>query len=225
MENIRDAGDAGRVGIENVGVFEVFEKHAGEYDNWFVENEIAYESEILALKELIPEGIGLEVGVGTGRFAAPLGIRIGIEPAKAMAKIARDRGIEVCYAIAEKLPFKDASFDFVLIMVTICFVEDPIQTIKEAKRVLKPEGRIVLGIIDKESFLGKKYEKKKSVFYRKAKFYSVREIIDWLKSLNFRKIETRQTIFKDLKKLRKVEIKKGYGDGGFVAISAEKVKK
>jgi len=54
--------------------------------------------------------MGLEVGVSTGRFAVPLGIRIGVEPANAMAEIARKRGIEVYDAKGEKLPFDDESF-------------------------------------------------------------------------------------------------------------------
>ena len=74
---------------------EIFEKHAAEYDEWFEDNEAAYKSEILALRDLIPAvGVGLEIGAGTGRFAGPLGIRIGVEPAKAMADRARQRGIE-----------------------------------------------------------------------------------------------------------------------------------
>ncbi|NOR48350.1 MAG: methyltransferase domain-containing protein, partial [Methanosarcinaceae archaeon] len=150
---------------------EIFDKYAKEYDEWFDANRFAYVSEIQALKKFVPENSkGLEVGVGTGRFAVPLGIRIGVEPAKAMADISRKRGIEVYEAKAEKLPFDDSSFDFVLIIVTICFVQDPIQALREAKRVLKPGGYIIIGMIDKESFLGKLYEskKKESKFYRHA---------------------------------------------------------
>ena len=66
---------------------EVFEENAAEYDEWYDENPAAYISEIQALRSLIPSsGTGLEVGAGTGRFAAPLGIKIGVEPAQAMAK-------------------------------------------------------------------------------------------------------------------------------------------
>src|SRR5659263_286596 len=99
---------------------EIFEMHAQEYDEWFGENKEVYMSEILALKDLIPsEGIDLEIGVGTGRFAIPLGIKIGVEPAKAMADISRKRGIDVRESRAEALPFDDESFDFVLMVTTI----------------------------------------------------------------------------------------------------------
>ncbi|MHC1635338.1 MAG: class I SAM-dependent methyltransferase [Candidatus Methanospirareceae archaeon] len=89
---------------------EIFERYAQEYDEWFDANRFAYESEIQALKKFIPkDSKGLEVGVGTGRFAVPLGVRVGVEPAKAMADIARKRGIEVYEAKAEELPFDDIS--------------------------------------------------------------------------------------------------------------------
>ncbi len=51
---------------------------------WFIGAELA------AVESLWPAtGQGLEIGVGTGRFAVPLGIKIGVEPARAMAEIAK----------------------------------------------------------------------------------------------------------------------------------------
>jgi len=73
--------------MENINVFE---ENAHKYDQWFDENAHAYESQLLALKRFIPPvGKGIEIGVDTGRFAAPLGIRVGVEPAKAMVEAAR----------------------------------------------------------------------------------------------------------------------------------------
>ena len=85
---------------------QIFDELAQEYDKWFDENRFAYESEVLALRKFIPEnGKSLEVGVGSGRFAVPLAVQIGVEPAKGMADIARKRGIKVVRAKAEGLPF------------------------------------------------------------------------------------------------------------------------
>jgi len=205
---------------------EIFEKHAAEYDEWFDENEAVYKSEILALRDLIPAvGIGLEVGVGTGRFAAPLGIGIGVEPARAMADMARKRGINVHEARAEALPFDAESFDFVLMVTTICFLENPLQALNEAKRVLKPEGLIIIGMIDRNSPLGRDYERKKttSKFYKFANFHSADEVLSWLRSLNFDRIVTHQTIFKSAKEIRAVEpFEEGHGKGAFVAIAGKK---
>jgi len=125
---------------------EIFEMHAQEYDEWFGENKEVYMSEILALKDLIPsEGIGLEIGVGTGRFAIPLGIKIGVEPAKAMADISRKRGIDVRESRAEALPFDDESFDFVLMVTTICFLENPLRALEEIREFLNQGVVLSLG--------------------------------------------------------------------------------
>ncbi|XRP96628.1 class I SAM-dependent methyltransferase [Methanocaldococcus sp. 16A] len=202
-----------------------FDKYAEEYDRWFDENSIIYKSEIEALKRHIPKGKGLEIGVGTGRFAKPFDIKIGVDVSKEMAKIAEKRGIKVIIAKGEDLPFKDKEFDFVLINTVLEFSENPKKMIEEAKRVLKKGGKIIIGIIDKNSFLGKIYEKKKekSLFYRDANFLSAKDVIEMLNGLGFRNIKSTQTIFKEIDKVDKVEVKEGYGEGGFVAISAEKV--
>ena len=209
--------------MENI---KVFEDAAQKYDQWFDENRYAYESELLALKKFVPKaGNGLEIGVGTGRFAVPLGIRVGVEPAKAMAEIAKKRGIEVYEGKAENLPFEDESFDFILMVTTICFLETPQQALKEARRLLIAGGSIIIGMIDDDSFLGTLYEsrKKESLFYKNANFYSVRQVLDWLEDLRFGSIRVCQTIFENPEEIRAVEpVKDGYGKGGFVVIDAEK---
>jgi ubiquinone/menaquinone biosynthesis C-methylase UbiE len=205
---------------------QIFEKWAEEYDKWFDENRFAYESEALALGKFIPKNSkGLEVGVGTGRFAAPLGIQIGVEPAKAMADIARKRGIKVYEAKAEELPFDSESFDFVLMTTTICFLQNPMQALQESTRVVKSGGYIIIGMIDKNGFLGNAYESKKnnSKFYRYAHFYSVNQVLEWLRKLGYGRIRICQTIFKNPEKITAIEpVKDGYGRGGFVVNSAQK---
>ena len=209
-----------------MGSIEIFEKHAQEYDEWFDKNKPVYESEILALKDLIPRGgKGLEIGVGTGRFATLLGIKIGVEPAKKMAEMARKRGIDVLEARAEALPFDDESFDFVLIVTTICFLENPLQALEEIKRILKPGGHIVIGIIDRNSPPGKDYERKKMIrtFYKYANFHSSDQVLNWLTSLGFGHLIVHQTVFKSPGQIDVAEsFKEGHGKGAFVAIAAKK---
>jgi hypothetical protein len=84
---------------------EPFERHKAKYEKWFEKNVFAYKSELQAIRYLLPKkGTGLEIGVGTGRFAEPLGIRVGIEPSKAMREVAQKRGIEVIGGVAEAAP-------------------------------------------------------------------------------------------------------------------------
>ena len=202
----------------------IFDRYYKEYDEWYERNRPVYLSEVEAIRKVLPErGKGLEIGVGTGRFASVLGIRYGIEPSKNMAQIAQRRGVEVKIGYAENLPLKDKELDFILIAITICFVRNPKKVIYEAQRVLKDRGRIIIAIIDKDSFLGRLYQKKKSKFYKQAKFFSVKEVVKLLKEEGFSNLSFYQTIFKFPSEIMNIEnAKPGYGKGGFVVISGEK---
>ena len=202
----------------------VFDAHARKYDSWYERNRFAYLSEIKALKNAVPRNAeGLEIGVGTGRFALPLGIKTGIDPSEKMLKFARKRGIRAIRSEGERLPFENGQFDFVLIAITLCFVRDPKKVIAESKRVLKDKGRIIIGIIDKNSRLGRLYQAKKSVFYGSASFFSPAEIKDLLNKSGFRNIAFSQTIFGLPEKMRKAEgYKSGFGKGSFVVVRGEK---
>ncbi len=113
-----------------------FEQFSEEYDKWFVTNKDKYEAELRALSFFIPpNGNGLEVGVGSGKFAGPLGIKTGVEPSQKMADKARKLGIRVLPGIAEDLPFPNGAFDFILMVTTICFVDALKKTFQEAFRV------------------------------------------------------------------------------------------
>jgi len=205
---------------------ESFENNVDKYEAWFDRNRAAYESELEALRALLPKsGEGLEVGVGTGRFAAPLGVRVGIDPAKAMGKLAMKRGIEVCCGVGENLPCEDSSFDFVLLVTTICFLDDVPAAFGEAYRVLKSGGCILVGFIDRESSLGKLYEQRKqdNEFYRDATFLSVNEVVHHLKQAGFHDFVFRQTIFQNPTEMKQADpVRSGYGEGCFVVIRAKK---
>ncbi len=205
---------------------EPFEKYTQRYEEWFEKHKFAYLSELNAVKKILPKfKKGLEIGVGTGRFASPLGIKYGVEPSKAMAEIARQRGINVVYGVAENLPFEDESFDLVLMITTICFVDDILKSLKEAYRVLKPNGYLIIGFIDKNSPLGEYYQKikEKNPFYKDANFISTDKLLKDLKKVGFKDFKIVQTIFHKLDEINKIEpVKEGYGEGSFVVIRAKK---
>jgi len=202
----------------------VFDMYYKKYDSWYEKNKFAYFSELEAIKKVLPKkGKGLEVGVGTGRFASRLGIEFGIDPSKNALKIAKKRGVKVRVGRGERLPFKEGTFDYVAIIISLCFVKRPKEVLKEAKRVLKDRGRIIIGIVDKESFLGKFYLNKKSIFYKYANFFSVKEVVMMLKEIGFKGISYYQTIFRLPSELRSIEKpQRGFGKGGFVVIKAVK---
>lgn len=201
-----------------------FAELADRYEGWFEVHEDAYRSELEAVHRILPSGgRSLEIGVGSGRFAGPLDFDIGIDPARPMLDIARERGITVVQGVAERLPFRNAAFDTVLIVTTICFVEDIPQTLAEVDRVLDPGGSLVIGYIDRESPVGQIYQEKKeeNPFYREAVFVSTEEVIHALEAAGFTDFEFVQTIYRWLDEIEGLEpIEEGCGEGSFVAIKA-----
>ncbi len=200
----------------------VFDRFAREYDQWFIENSFAYMSEVEAIRRYISDkGLGVEVGAGSGRFSIPFGIKTGIEPSEEMARLAQSRGLFIIRALAEELPFADETIDYVLMVTVICFLTDLPTAIKEVRRVLKPEGRLIIGFIDRESLLGKRYESMKdsSRFYKGARFYSVPHVMDILTSSGFHDLQVCQTLFTNPKNMAGCDtVRVGHGEGGFVVL-------
>ncbi|MEW5692921.1 MAG: class I SAM-dependent methyltransferase [Candidatus Hydrogenedentota bacterium] len=205
---------------------EPFEKHIDRYESWFIKNRFAFESELKAIRQLLPcNGTGVEIGVGSGLFAQALGIRFGIDPSIKMQKLAKKRRVKTFAGTGEYLPLKTASIDYLLNVTTICFLDDVELAFKEAYRVLKNDGIIVIGFVDKHSAVGRKYEehKNENVFYRIARFYSTEEVIGLLKKSGFIRFDIVQTIFRDLNELKDIEpVKPGYGQGSFIVIKTYK---
>ncbi len=203
---------------------DVFEKNADLYDDWFDDHEFVYRSELKAIKSQLPQGkTGIEIGVGSGRFAVPLGIRFGLEPSRKMVEIAQRRGVAVTAGVAEALPFRDCEFDVVLMVTVICFVDNLKTSLEEAFRILKPGACLLLGFVDRYSPIGENYFKYRnnSRFYQSATFRSVEEVVSLLRSIGYGKLTFCQTIFKALSEINKIEsVRVGYGEGSFVVIKA-----
>jgi len=205
-----------------------YKHRVDRYDEWFERNKHAYRSELQAMRALLPQkGDGLEVGVGTGRFAAPLGIALGLDPSRAMMAKARRRRVAVVEGIAEYLPFRHARFDMVLMVTVVFLLEDVDAAFREARRVLKPGGALVVGFIDKNSDLGAVYERRKdeSTFYGGARLISSEDMSTCLKGAGFRDLAFVQTLFRlpeDLDEEDPVEA--GYGRGSFVVVRGQRRK-
>ncbi len=203
----------------------IFNEYYKKYDAWYDNHQEAFFSELAAIKQVLPaQGAGLEIGVGTGRFASALKIANGIDPAVAMVNIARQRGIEVCQGTGECLPYQAQTFDYVLIVIALCFVQDPLEVLRQAHNVLKRNGRIIIGIIDRDSFLGKFYKEKKGVFYANARFFSVKELTALLEAARFQPQACMQTISRLPAEMTSVEQPQpGAGKAGFVVVKARKM--
>jgi ubiquinone/menaquinone biosynthesis C-methylase UbiE len=140
-----------------------FDSTAEAYDSWYDgKGRIAFEIELAALRPLLA-GLPkpwLEVGVGTGRFAQALGIPLGIDPSTALLARARTRGIEVLYGEGEELVFRAASFGTVFLLTTWEFLADPPKVLRECRRVLRPDGRLVNAYLDRDGKWGASYSER-----------------------------------------------------------------
>lgn len=205
-----------------------YEKTWRQYDKWFDTHQALYQTEIKALEKAMPSGLGLEIGVGTGRFASPLSVRYGLDPSFKMLKLAKKRNINVVQGFGENLPFKNESFHFVLIVFTIELVDDPPRFLKEAARTLKKDGAIILGIMDRDSQWGKFYEQKaaQGESYSDFSFLTPEEVLEIFKNIDVEFEEAFQTLFQPPPDIKDIEQpKRGFGRGGFVVLKAEKIGK
>jgi SAM-dependent methyltransferase len=141
----------------------------------------------------------LEIGVGTGRFADALGIDIGVDPASGVLQYAKRRGIRTLRAMGHALPFKDGKFGAVFVIVTLCFADDPDGLLREAARVTRPEGGIVVGIVPAESPWGRFHTsrgKRGHIFYSEAKFYTLEQLRDLARLAELRVDRVVSTLFR-----------------------------
>ena len=217
------------VGVEFIGRFRMrkaiidhYEKTWRDFDAWFETHQALYHSELAALEKAASPGPGLEIGVGTGRFAAPLGVRFGLDPAFRMLNLAKKRGIRVVQGLGENLPFKNASFPFVQIVFVLEFVENPLLFLREAARVLKQNGALILGFIDEDTRWGEYYARNPShqEYFQPP---AVKDILKIFKEIGLEYQEAYQTLFQPPPDIsEKEEPKSGFGEGGFVVLKARK---
>ncbi|HET8997495.1 MAG TPA: class I SAM-dependent methyltransferase [Acetobacteraceae bacterium] len=95
----------------------------------------------------------LELGIGSGcnlPFYGPdVHSLIGIDPSRALLDITQGRRsdarfpLDLLQADAADLPLEAHSIDTVLTTWTLCSVGDPLHVLSEARRVLKPDGRLI----------------------------------------------------------------------------------
>lgn len=165
---------------------------AVDYDCWFdsPEGKELFQIELACVQDVTGDALGrwLEVGVGTGRFAAALGIREGLDPSEPALALARSRGIDALQGTAEQLPYAEEVFDGVLVVATLCFVADARLAMKEFRRVMKPGGRLVIGMIPADGPWGQLYAEKGRQghpFYSTAHFHTAQEVISLAENAGF----------------------------------------
>jgi SAM-dependent methyltransferase len=136
-----------------------------QYDAWYTTQKGVWigDEEYRLITSLLaprPNETLLDVGCGTGyftrRFAANAadGNVVGADIDFDMLRFAAGhspRGIGLVSADACQLPFRDGSFDLVVSVAALCFIQDEKQALREMLRVAKR--RVVLGLLNRHSLL------------------------------------------------------------------------
>ena len=133
---------------------------AEKYNTWYKSplGRVCLELEKTALVEIAKPRLGeraLDIGCGTGVFTLELarhGANVtGVDRSEGMISLARSLaardGLQAGFTFvdAEALPFPDGEFDLVVAVTVLCFAADPGRLLRESLRVLKPDGRLVIG--------------------------------------------------------------------------------
>lgn len=110
------------------------------------------------LSRYVPKGKLLDIGAGTGDFLAAAQSNgwdaTGIEPSDKARRIAASKGLTLA-AHTDHLP--DASFDVITMWHVLEHVPDPERQMKELKRLMKPNGIVVIAVPNFKSFDAQHY--------------------------------------------------------------------
>ena len=132
-----------------------FDDYAQEYDSSNIETPYQYALDSKTIhkwkKEIPQESTVLDLGCGTGHCITPLvqhGAKVlALDISKEMLRKAKARAhhlsgdLSFIISDAERLPFRDSSFDACISLGTLHHLPNPRECIKEISRVLKSEGR------------------------------------------------------------------------------------
>ncbi|MEK6726019.1 MAG: class I SAM-dependent methyltransferase [Deltaproteobacteria bacterium] len=184
-----------------------------EYDVWYeiplgnlsdrLEKELVFSLIDVKLGEAV-----LDAGCGTGNYSIELARRgadvIGIDSSEEMLAWARQKAqgvrLKVNFQVADAmtLPFVDSSFDLIISNGLLCFLKEPEKALIEMHRVLKPGGRLVVGVLNRWSpwaFFRRIKGLYKDTIYNQAYFISPPELEGLIIGAGFDVKETSTCLF------------------------------
>jgi demethylmenaquinone methyltransferase/2-methoxy-6-polyprenyl-1,4-benzoquinol methylase len=139
------------------GLLRDYSRQARSYD----ETRGASPSVTAALEEALAGAPGprlADIGGGTGNYAAALRERgwspLVVDRSPEMLSRAREKGLETLEADATELPLADEDFDGAMLVSMLHHVDDRPAAVAEAKRILRPGGRLAIKMYTREDIEG-----------------------------------------------------------------------
>ncbi len=175
----------------------LYDQMASRYDSWYTtpKGRLVHQIESRLIYTCLKPHKGqrlLDVGCGTGQYSfelAAMGLEVtGVDISRAMLGRARAKAsaggftVHFVEADAMNLPFCDESFDLVLSVTALEFVNDLPLALREAFRVLKKGGRLVVGLIGRHSpwhsYYAEKARRDPASVFNCARFYTLDELLE-----------------------------------------------
>lgn len=129
------------------------------YARWVLPllTDLAMRSPVVRAERLrfVPRATGdvLEVGVGSGLNIAMYGAEVrtlhALDPSPQLLRMARPRAagarvpVRFMRGSAEAIPLAEGAVDTVVTTWTLCTIPDPVRALREMRRVLRPDGRLI----------------------------------------------------------------------------------
>jgi len=163
-----------------------FDLVAGTYDDWYdhPQGRQVFEAELNAVDlHIQKEGIGLELGAGTGIFAEHLTgagrTVVCLDPSREMLKKAADRGMTSILGVGDALPLRGGVLDFTYMVTVLEFLEKPVAVLEEIRETAKRGAGLTVLFINSESAWGDLYREigsKGDPVFRHARLYTLVEV-------------------------------------------------
>ena len=150
--------------VSTLGADDAFRMSENMHPSWYERHVLPYLVDIACgirpvrrqRHKVVPLARGrvLEIGIGTGLnlehyVKAKVRKVVGLDPGVGMRGLAQKRAeragleVELVGLSAEQIPYRDGTFDTVLVTYSLCTIPDPGAALDETRRVLKPGGQLI----------------------------------------------------------------------------------
>jgi ubiquinone/menaquinone biosynthesis C-methylase UbiE len=164
---------------------DAFDRAAHGYDEWYLTKKggQVFVAERRLVDSLLPlDGVGLEIGAGTGVFSDALTnerrIIVCLDLSKKMLRRAKQRDLPCVLGSADSMPFRRKSLGFAYLVTVLEFLKTPINALEEVSRALG-EAPVVVLFINSESPWGELYKTMKKTgdpIFKHARLFSLKEV-------------------------------------------------